>query len=199
MRALFKLRFLLILIGFALLAFFIWWAWEFFAFSVGDYGPDSVVARLVVIALVIGLWVLSLLYKRLKASRASDKLMAAVVKQADSRKERPSADALQLRERFEEAVASLKGKRRGGHTLYDLPWYIIIGAPGSGKTTALVNSGLHFPIEQRSGRGALRGVGGTRNCDWWFTDEAVFLDTAGRYTTQDSDASSDSAGWTEFL
>ena len=45
----------------------------------------------------------------------------------------------------------------------------------------------------------MRGVGGTRNCDWWFTDEAVFLDTAGRYTTQDSDASSDSEGWREFL
>ena len=27
----------------------------------------------------------------------------------------------------------------------------------------------------------------------------MFLDTAGRYTTQDSDASSDSAGWSEFL
>ncbi|MGC4085916.1 MAG: type VI secretion system membrane subunit TssM [Vicinamibacterales bacterium] len=58
---------------------------------------------------------------------------------------------------------------------------------------------MKFPLEQRVGKGALRGVGGTRNCDWWFTDEAVFLDTAGRYTTQDSDASSDSAGWTEFL
>ena len=45
----------------------------------------------------------------------------------------------------------------------------------------------------------MRGVGGTRNCDWWFTDEAVFLDTAGRYTTQDSDATSDSEGWKEFL
>ena len=76
---------------------------------------------------------------------------------------------------------------------------MIIGAPGSGKTTALLNSGLKFPLEQRVGKGALRGVGGTRNCDWWFTDEAVFLDTAGRYTTQDSDAASDSAGWSEFL
>src|SRR5262249_25320875 len=38
-----------------------------------------------------------------------------------------------------------------------------------------------------------------RNCDWWFTDEAVLLDTAGRYTTQDSDESADSAGWREFL
>ena len=45
----------------------------------------------------------------------------------------------------------------------------------------------------------MKGIGGTRNCDWWFTDEAVFLDTAGRFTTQDSDASADSAGWKEFL
>ena len=76
---------------------------------------------------------------------------------------------------------------------------MIIGPPGSGKTTALLNSGLQFPLEQRVGKGALRGVGGTRNCDWWFTDEAIFLDTAGRYTTQDSDAESDSVGWSEFL
>ena len=96
-------------------------------------------------------------------------------------------------------MATLKQKRRSGHSLYDLPWYVIIGAPGSGKTTALVNSGLKFPIEQRSGKAALRGVGGTRNCDWWFTDQAVLLDTAGRYTTQDSDASADSAAWAEFL
>ena len=103
-------------------------------------------------------------------------------------KERPSAEAAKLRERFEEAVAALKKQRRSGNSLYDLPWYVFIGAPGSGKTTALINSGLKFPLEQRVGKGAVRGVGGTRNCDWWFTDEAVFLDTAGRYTTQDSDA-----------
>ena len=125
--------------------------------------------------------------------------IAAVVKQSQAGHAQPSAEAVQLRERFEEAVATLKQKRRSGHTLYELPWYMIIGAPGSGKTTALVNSGLNFPLEQRSGKGALRGVGGTRNCDWWFTDEAVLLDTAGRYTTQDSDAGADSAGWSEFL
>ena len=105
---------------------------------------------------------------------------------------------MKLRERFDEAVTALK-QRRTGDSLYELPWYVIIGPPGSGKTTALLNSGLKFPLEQRVGKGALRGVGGTRNCDWWFTDEAVFLDTAGRYTTQDSDAASDSVGWSEFL
>ncbi len=189
-------RAVLIVLGFLLLALFIWFAGPYFAFA--DYVPlESRTARLIVILLTIGLWLLSFVVKRVRANRASDKLVAAVVKQSET-EQRPSAEAVQLRERFEEAVATLKQKR-GGHTLYDLPWYVFIGAPGSGKTTALVNSGLKFPLEQRTGRGALRGVGGTRNCDWWFTDEAVFLDTAGRYTTQDSDAAADSAAWTEFL
>ena len=192
-----KSRLFLVLLGFALLAAFIWYAGPYFAFA--EYRPlESARARLIAIAVVIALWLLSLVLKRLRASRATDKLIAAVVKPA-TQEDRPTAEMVQLRERFEEAVATLKRKQRGAHTLYELPWYVIIGAPGSGKTTALVNSGLHFPLEQRTGKGALRGVGGTRNCDWWFTDEAVFLDTAGRYTTQDSDAASDSAGWAEFL
>ena len=37
------------------------------------------------------------------------------------------------------------------------------------------------------GQGAIAGVGGTRLCDWWFTEDAVLIDTAGRYTTQDSE------------
>jgi len=87
-----------------------------------------------------------------------------MVRQARAAPAPPSAEALQLRERFEDAVATLKQQRV--QTLYDLPWYMFIGAPGSGKTTALINSGLKFPLEQRTGKGALRGVGGTRNCDW---------------------------------
>jgi type VI secretion system protein ImpL len=188
---------MLTVVGVVLLALFIWYAGPLFAF--GPYRPlESELVRLVVIALVIVAMVMAKLLKRLRANKASDNLIAAVVKQsaADTRQ---TAEAQQLRERFEEAVATLKQKRKSGHSLYDLPWYVIIGAPGSGKTTALVNSGLKFPIEQRSGKAALRGVGGTRNCDWWFTDQAVLLDTAGRYTTQDSDASADSTAWAEFL
>ena len=49
------------------------------------------------------------------------------------------------------------------------------------------------------GQDAVAGVGGTRLCDWWFTDEAVLIDTSGRYTTQDSDAAVDRVGWEAFL
>src|SRR5688572_17393593 len=190
-------RFLPIILGLLLLALVIWFGGPYVAF--GPYVPlESERARWIAIAVVIGIWVAAKLLRQLRANRASDQLVAAVVKQA-SNEPRPSADVVQLRERFEEAVAALKQQRKSGHSLYDLPWYVIIGAPGSGKTTALINSGLHFPLEQRGGKAALRGVGGTRNCDWWFTDEAVLLDTAGRYTTQDSDATADSTGWSEFL
>ena len=197
MFALLKSRAFLILVGFLLLFLFIWYVGPFFGFA-ERYPLESITGRLIAMVIVVAIWAASVVLKRMRANRASDQLVAAVVKQSKT-EERPSAEALQLRERFEEAVALLKGKRKSGHSLYDLPWYVIVGAPGSGKTTALVNAGLNFPLEQRSGKGALRGVGGTRNCDWWFTDEAVFLDTAGRYLTQDSDAASDSAGWTEFL
>ena len=106
------------------------------------------------------------------------------------------AEGAALAERMKSALAGLKtasGERRD--YLYSRPWYIIIGPPGAGKTTALVNSGLRFPFSDA----ALKGVGGTRNLDFWFADEAVLVDTAGRYTTQDSDAERDRGAWKAFL
>ena len=105
-----------------------------------------------------------------------------------------------LKERMKDALTTLKAAsgNKSGY-LYDLPWYVIIGPPGAGKTTALVNSGLKFPLSRGTAPAAVAGVGGTRYCDWWFTEEAVLIDTAGRYTTQDSDAKSDKESWFSFL
>ncbi len=197
MLSFFRLRTLLLLIGLVLIGVFIWVAGPYFAF--GFYHPlETETSRIVAIVLIVGCWFIWRMFKRLRARLAGGQLAAAVVRQPKQEAARPSADAIKLRERFEEAVGAL-ANRRDGRSLYDLPWYVFIGAPGSGKTTALVNSGLKFPLEQRVGKAAVRGVGGTRNCDWWFTEDAIFLDTAGRYTTQDSDASADSEGWKEFL
>src|SRR5204863_3202545 len=112
----------------------------------------------------------------------------------------PDDDSQALQEKMNDALTTLK-KATGakGDFLYDLPWYIIIGPPGAGKTTALINSGLKFPLSRGTAPAAVAGVGGTRYCDWWFTEEAVLIDTAGRYTTQDSDAKSDKESWFSFL
>lgn len=107
---------------------------------------------------------------------------------------RAAEEEAKLKEKLTAALTRLKEAKAG--RLYDLPWYVIIGPPGTGKTTALENSGLEFPLTEG---GRLQGVGGTRDCDWWLTDKAVLLDTAGRYTTQDSDAAADKGAWERFL
>ncbi|HLP70246.1 MAG TPA: type VI secretion system membrane subunit TssM, partial [Rhizobium sp.] len=89
-------------------------------------------------------------------------------------------------------------RKRFGY-IYELPWYVIFGAPGSGKTTALTNSGLSFPLGDALGSNSVKGIGGTRHCNWWFTDDAILIDTAGRYTTQDDLNGTAKAGWEGFL
>lgn len=115
-------------------------------------------------------------------------------------------DQKQIQDIFINAVKALHNSHKIKHGrwsiaggLYDLPWYAIIGPPGSGKTTTLVNSNLSFPLADKFGRQGLRGVGGTRLCDWWFTEEAVLIDTAGRFTSQTSDKERDQAAWLGFL
>jgi type VI secretion system protein ImpL len=200
MLSLLKNRAFLVAIGLVLLALLIWFVGPYFAFA--DYKPlESVVARLVAIIILAVGYAIYVQLRALRNARAGEQLAKAVSRE-DGAGGAPGAasagDSAQLRKRFEEAVEALKQSKRGA-SLYELPWYIIIGPPGAGKTTVLVNSGLNFPLAQKFGKEALRGVGGTRNCDWWFTDEAILLDTAGRYTTQDSNARTDAAGWGTFL
>ncbi len=154
-------------------------------------------ALLVAVALAI-----RFAYRTLKARRASAKLERALVaEQAAAGALRPDQEAEieALRGEFGAAVSALLASRLGGGrsgraALYALPWYVIIGPPGAGKSTAIRSSGLTFPY--LSGRGGgVRGVGGTRNCEWWLTNQAVILDTAGRYTTEDDDR----AEWLAFL
>ncbi|WP_460844288.1 type VI secretion system membrane subunit TssM [Noviherbaspirillum agri] len=103
-----------------------------------------------------------------------------------------------LRKRLIEAVQTIKtsklGQTTGSAALYEMPWYIVIGNPAAGKSTAIINSGLNFPFSDKSNL-AIQGVGGTRNCDWFFTTEGILLDTAGRYAVHEEDRSE----WFGFL
>ncbi|MGO9992891.1 MAG: type VI secretion system membrane subunit TssM [Steroidobacteraceae bacterium] len=194
-------RWLLTLFGVILLCLLIWFAGPYLAFA--DAKPfASPVGRLVAILVVFVIWALVWQWRQWRASRATSELAGAASSPATPERMAKGAvggaDA-QLAARFQEAVSALRKSNKGAKSLLELPWYMIIGPPGSGKTTALSNSGLEFPLADRFGKSAVRGVGGTRSCDWWFTNEAILLDTAGRYTTQDSDERADSGGWSEFL
>lgn len=164
--------------------------------SIGGWHPfQNYIVRELAILLIAGLFaavVSAQIFKRKKASAKLAEGMAAPDKVED--------DTVVLKDLMKDALATLKTAGGGkGDFLYDLPWYVIIGPPGSGKTTALVNSGLKFPLSQGATPAAIAGVGGTRYCDWWFSEDAVLIDTAGRYTTQDSDAKGDKQSWLAFL
>ncbi|HSW22315.1 MAG TPA: type VI secretion system membrane subunit TssM, partial [Burkholderiaceae bacterium] len=183
--------------------------------AIGEARPlDSERARWIAIGIVLLVTALLIGWGRWSARRGNAQVVQQLVA-APPGKAAESADMAAVRERFTGALQVLRnarfgaaagtgfwhqlGQRLGGRYLYQMPWYMIIGAPGTGKTTALRNAGLQFPLAARMGEQAVRGVGGTRNCDWWFTDRAVLIDTAGRFTTQDSDQATDKATWSGFL
>lgn len=194
-------RWFVTLIGVLLLAALVWFVGPLVA--IAENRPlESETARLAVMLGLLAIWLLVLAISLLRARRSEQTLKEGIVAVEPT----PSASVEEislLKGRLQEALQLMRkvnGRERFGRRyLYQLPWYVWIGPPGAGKTTALVNSGLTFPLAERFGRAAVAGVGGTRNCDWWFTNEAVLLDTAGRYTTQDSSPTDDARVWTAFL
>lgn len=84
-----------------------------------------------------------------------------------------------------------------GRARRELPWYLLIGPQHSGKTSLLDFSGLDFPLN-RAERRLTRDTRGSRSCDWYFTDRAVLLDTAGRYFTQ-ARQPVDNSAWLNLL
>ncbi len=166
--------------------------------------------RIMMIAIVLAIliiWLLVLWIIRLTAARKGEALEKSIEAQAQKQisSSRPGRekDIEQIRDQLLEAIAALKASRvgkgkKGASSLYVLPWYMIIGPPAAGKTTLLQNSGLNYPyLDPNRSRSSVKGVGGTRNCDWWFADEAVILDTAGRYVMPVE--ADDTQEWLAFL
>ncbi|MBH0065013.1 type VI secretion system membrane subunit TssM [Psychrobacter sp. SZ93C1] len=104
-----------------------------------------------------------------------------------------------LRQQMQDAIKTIRKSKIGDQTgkaaLYELPWYMVIGNPAAGKSSAVLHSGLKFPFMEQTNKLSVKGVGGTRNCDWFFSTEGILLDTAGRYSVYEEDRSE----WLSFL
>ena len=168
------------------------------------YLLETAFSRFFLIATISLCYVTYEAYKWYKKKKKYQDLLNSITDAELESDNRASKDLKVLQDRMSAAIEILKKQKLNGvsgnnKSIYELPWYMFIGAPGSGKTTALKNCGLKFPISNKDGILSIKGVGGTRNCDWWFTNDAVFLDTAGRFTTQDADIRADSKAWLGFL
>jgi hypothetical protein len=97
-----------------------------------------------------------------------------------------------LRRNFAKGIGQFE---TAGKDFYDLPWYVMVGEPGSGKTEAIRHSQAGFPPGLQD---EFQGVGGTINMNWWFTNYAVILDTAGRLIFEEVEPGT-TGEWREFL
>lgn len=197
-------RRVMVVLGLIALVLLIWFVGPLI--SIAHWTPlGRAWVRIVVIVLLLtaigGRWG----WRRWRERRRNRALVAELegkpATEAASQSDLAAADVSAMEERASKALALMRDAKVGakGELVYELPWYAIIGPPGAGKTTALKNSGLDFPIAQEVGDSPVRGIGGTRTIEWWFTDRAVLIDTAGRYTTQDSDQAVDAGAWRGFL
>lgn len=184
-------------ISILLLSLLIFFAGPYFAFA-GYYPLAAISSRIILIISILLVYFLVQLVKYHLKVKNQQKMVDEIVEE-NGIDDVINAESAELKEKFNQAFSLLKNNKNGRSSLTELPWYMIIGAPGSGKTTLLSNSGLKFPLFNEFANQAVKGVGGTKNCDWWITQEAVLLDTAGRYTSQDSHLKADQSGWNNFL
>lgn len=189
-------RFLWTLIGIALLCLLIWVYGPLFQF--GTATPlGSEIARIIFIGFIIVSWLVMMLMRQIRAARANRMFVSELATPADISLSPGEENVAEVQDKFLGILNQMKKSKLGGRKfLRDMPWYVIVGPPGTGKTTALKQSGLNFPIDLSDD---IKGVGGTRNCDWFFTDDVVLIDTAGRYVEQQSDPDVDATEWFGFL
>ncbi|MCL5966157.1 MAG: type VI secretion system protein ImpL, partial [Deltaproteobacteria bacterium] len=161
--------------------------------------PRWVAVFLVLLLVGIGIGVLIL--RKILLRRREQNFVQQVIAQDEEKiralSQKEQTEMRELQDRWKEAVEALRKShlRKHGNPLYVLPWYLVMGESGSGKTTSITSAKLSSPFLEVT---RTSGISGTRNCDWWFFEQAVIIDTAGRYAIP-VDEGKDKEEWQKFL
>ena len=59
--------------------------------------------------------------------------------------------------------------------------FLVIGPPGSGKTSLIGESGERFLLAEHYGLQQTVDVGPTQDCNWWLAENSVYVDTSGEW------------------
>lgn len=150
---------------------------------------------------LIGLALTGLFLRKIWLRRREQQFVEQIIEQDESRLQslakKDKEYSKELQDRWREAIEMLRRShlKKRGNPLYVLPWYLVVGESGSGKTTAIQSARLSSPFTEVS---KISGISGTKNCDWWFFEQAIVIDTAGRYAIP-VDEGRDKDEWQKFL
>lgn len=93
-------------------------------------------------------------------------------------------------------IRNSAGKKR---SLQRVPWFLVAGTSHGGKSTFLEHAGLPFPMDEVQAQNPISGSGASRDCQWWFHQDAILVEAAGRFFSRDSIAEDNEGDWNTFL
>ena len=96
---------------------------------------------------------------------------------------------------FLRALSFLRGRLDNLIYKYQLPWYLMVGASASGKSTLLESSGMSLPV----GMPNFGIMDPHPACRWWFFNRAVVLDIHGSLVIEEHKVAADERGWRTIL
>ncbi len=156
----------------------------------GSWLGFSAFAMRLTIAIILAIWLLMVAFlfiiNRIRNSRS-----ARIARDSESEVRPKSGDFEEIAafgERLAHATRWLRKSKlaeSGRDAVYDLPWYLLVGPRGSGKSTLVVQSGFSFSYTDPKKAAGRLNFGPTGNCDLWVANEALFLDPSGKYFSEE--------------
>lgn len=137
------------------------------------------IASLLVVVLPLLCWVIWL-RARFRRLQAVAQLNAAV--EAD-----PCLAFVQAQEHaLDQGLANYLENAGGRRALYKLPWYLVLGEEGAGKSSFITRSDQSFSLTRISKAQARsrQDESLAYPVDWWISDHAVIIDPPGEFITQ---------------
>lgn len=126
------------------------------------------------LGLILALVMLIRAWMRWRAARAAEGARPPTPEEIETRA---------MAQIFQRVAGVIRARWTGeGHALYALPWYVVMGNAGTGKTALIQNSDLRFPIDHeiRAALADLQGHEAARLADWHVAgNEAVMVELKG--------------------
>jgi type VI secretion system protein ImpL len=172
----------LVVLGVVFLLIGIWWLGPLWAWR--EHRPLAELAMrvsasvvVVVVPLLFWAWRVRHRYQRLQAERQHETQV-----QAD-----PCLTYIQAQERaLDHSLGSLLNNMERRRSLYQLPWYLVLGVENAGKTSLITRSNQSFALSHvtKAGVRAYQDEHLAYPVDWWIGDEAVLIDPPGEFLSQ---------------